>query len=118
MSQASKTAIFPPLPPRTKSFDFVEGDGKNAWVMRKVDLTGRAKRPKYHPELPQELRKEVVDQELPKPSYESGMTTVTFSLLEINLKAVVASSIAPPANGFIHINPIFFSLHFAISSCA
>lgn len=73
--------IFPPLPPKTKSFDFVEGDGKNAWVMRKVDLTGRAKRPKYHPELPQELRKEVVDQELPKPSYESGMTTVTFHFM-------------------------------------
>ena len=73
--------IFPPLPPRTKSFDFVEGDGKNAWVMRKIDLTGKAKPAKYHPELPQELRKEVVDQELPKPSYESGMTTVTFHFM-------------------------------------
>ncbi|MBR4854121.1 MAG: hypothetical protein IKU88_05285 [Alistipes sp.] len=73
--------IFPPLPPKTKSFDFVEGDGKNAWVMRKIDLTGKAKPAKYHPELPQELRKEVVDQELPKPSYESAMTTVTFHFM-------------------------------------
>ena len=73
--------IFPPLPPRTKSFDFVEGDGKNAFVMRKIDLTGKAKPAKYHPELPQELRKEMVDQELPQPSYKSGMTTVTFHFM-------------------------------------
>ena len=75
--KATFTMYFPTLPPKTKSFDFVEGDGKDPWVLRNVDLTGRAKRPKYHPELPKEYRKEIYDEELPSPSRKSGMTTVT-----------------------------------------
>ena len=78
---ATFTMYFPALPPKTKSFDFVEGDGKDPWVMRSVDLTGRAKRPKYHPELPKEYRKEIYDEELPSPSRKSGMTTVTVHLM-------------------------------------
>ena len=42
--------------------------------------------------------------------------TVTFGLLTINRIATVASSIAPPAKGFIQIKPMFFSVHFAIRS--
>ena len=79
--KATFTMYFPALPPKTKSFDFIEGDGKDPWVMRGVDLTGRAKRPKYHPELPKEYRKEIYDEELPSPSRKSGMTTVTVHLM-------------------------------------
>ena len=73
------TMTFPPLPPKTKSFDFIEGD--NGFVLRGVDVTGRAKRLKYHPELPQALRKEIADEELPKPSRKSGMTTVNIHFM-------------------------------------
>lgn len=70
--------ICAPLPKGTKSFDFISPKGSCIYG---VDLTARAKPHKYHPELPQELRRELKDGPLPEVSYEVGISTVNIHIM-------------------------------------
>lgn len=72
------TLVCAPLPKGTKSFDFISPKGTCIYG---VDLTARAKPHKYHPELPQELRRELKDGPLPEVSSEVGVTTLNVHIM-------------------------------------
>lgn len=81
-SHASLRFTFPPIPKQAKSMDFIEGDSKDAFKLCDIDLTGRKKEmAKWHPELPQELRKEINDMDIPEPVLTNGRSKVRIHIM-------------------------------------
>ena len=80
--RASFVMTFPAIPRDAKSFDFIEGDCDNCYKLYGIDLTGKKSYAKYHPDLPQEFRKKIkTTNELPRPEYKFGKTTINIHLL-------------------------------------
>ena len=55
--EADFSLVFPALPAKTKSIDFVESPGQSGWNIRDIDLTGKRKSPKWLDDVPAEFRK-------------------------------------------------------------
>lgn len=79
--EADFSLVFPSLPAKTKSIDFVEGPGKDGWNIRDIDLTGKRKSPKWLDEIPTEFRKEKpVGDALPPVPMDVDSTRIDFRI--------------------------------------
>lgn len=80
--EASFKLTFPPISKKAKSMNFFVGSENSDWKIYDIDLTGRKKEiTKWHPELPEELRKEINDMEIPEPILEQGRTKLRIHLM-------------------------------------
>ena len=79
---ASFKVFFEPLPMRTKSFDFIEGEGANSWNVYGIDLTGK-KKFESAKDVPADALKATTQrpEKLPAPEYNIGETTLKIHLL-------------------------------------
>lgn len=72
---------FKPLPLKTKSFDFIEGDGEGAWNLIGVNLTGKFASA-YDKGLPTEVRlTPETNMDIPGFVYDMGETTLNIHFL-------------------------------------
>ena len=101
--KATLKLTFPPISKKAKSMNFIEGHKDSDWKIYDIDLTGRKKEiAKWHPELPEELRKEINDMEIPKPILEKGRTKVRIHLM--GFKDGMDSSIELKASSSAFVN--------------
>lgn len=71
---------FEPLPLSTGQFDFIEGNENGAFRLLGVDISGKT--PGQYPDgLPDNLKKEPTDVQLPEPVLALGRTTLNIHLL-------------------------------------
>jgi len=78
--EANFKLIFEPLPYSTKRFDFIEGNDPRAFTIWDIDITGK-QAAKYPEGLPEELKKDPVDGQVPEPIFEMGNTTINIHML-------------------------------------
>ena len=72
---------FKPLPLKTKSFDFIEGDGEGAWNLIGVNMTGKLASA-YDKGLPKEVRlTPETNMDIPGFVYDMGETTLNIHFL-------------------------------------
>ena len=71
--------FFKPLPLSTKTFDFIEGDGKGAFRLMDIDISGNVI-PEYPEGIPDALKEKVRYISVPDPAFEMGKTSVNFHL--------------------------------------
>ncbi len=80
--QASFRLIFEPLPLDTRSFDLIEGDVEGAFKLADILIPTTPELPERYPAgVPEEVKAEFIDMEMPAPVFESANTTVRFHLI-------------------------------------
>lgn len=75
----SCTLTFQPVPLGSRAMDFIEND--NGFKLFGIDLTGKAKYPKFPAGLPKELRRDNGSNEMPEQVFKCAATTVRVHLL-------------------------------------
>ena len=78
--EASFELIFEPIPPKTKSIDFIESDCESCFKLFGIDLTGKTEYDKVSG-VPAELLSHDGNAAVPDPVFKSGETKVKVHLL-------------------------------------
>lgn len=78
--EASFELIFEPIPPKTKSIDFIESDCESCFKLFGIDLTGKTEYDKVSG-VPAELLSHDGNATVPDPVFKSGETKVKVHLL-------------------------------------
>ena len=95
--------VFGPIPAKTKSIDFMEGDG---WKLWGIDVTGMADYRSKPAGLPKDLGRVAMDGPMPQPIMAVDSTTVNVHLLGYRpsmgdkLEYMVNSYAGPTSDGF------------------